>query len=321
MKRVNWNIEKVRLFVENHSDCKLVTKQYKNQNTEMEFVCDCNKTFTTTWKQFYSETIKKRQCNECGYRNSNKDTRYNIPYVNKALKSSGSIVVNSEYKDIKTPITVKCECGEVFETIPDYIINGNRRLCFDCQPKYGNRFIKGQEPHNRKPLKVFLQELKQLRGEEYQLISGYRCVKSAITLKHKCGYEWVTTADGVLNANHECPMCYGTGNSKLTRKIESWLKNNGIQYEKEYVYDDCTHIKQLRFDYAIVEHAEVKMLIEADGEQHFKPSNLFGGDKELRLTQLRDEIKDNYCKENNIKLLRIPYFDIAKVDSILQKHI
>ena len=48
-------------------------------------------------------------------------------------------------------------------------------------------------------------------------------------------------------------------------------------------------------------------LIEYDGEQHFEP---FGYDKDLSKfisTQERDAYKNQWCKENNIRLIRIPY--------------
>ena len=50
------------------------------------------------------------------------------------------------------------------------------------------------------------------------------------------------------------------------------------------------------------------MLFE-DGQQHFQPILKFGGDKKLELNQLRDKIKENYCIENNINLIRVKYCD------------
>ena len=32
-----------------------------------------------------------------------------------------------------------------------------------------------------------------------------------------------------------------------------------------------------------------------------------------KLVLLEDELKNNYCKENNIKLIRIPYYEISKI--------
>ena len=49
------------------------------------------------------------------------------------------------------------------------------------------------------------------------------------------------------------------------------------------------------------------MCIEFDGMQHFKIKEYWGGKKEFLEQQKRDHIKTNYCKDNNINLLRIKY--------------
>ena len=47
--------------------------------------------------------------------------------------------------------------------------------------------------------------------------------------------------------------------------------------------------------------------IEYDGIQHFEPVNDFGGEIEFNNIQIRDNIKNEYCKNNNINLIRIRY--------------
>ena len=65
----------------------------------------------------------------------------------------------------------------------------------------------------------------------------------------------------------------------------------------------------MRFDYFII---DINLLIEVDGEQHYRPVCFGGVTKEraelnFKKSKERDRIKDNYCKKHNIKLLRIPY--------------
>lgn len=48
-------------------------------------------------------------------------------------------------------------------------------------------------------------------------------------------------------------------------------------------------------------------LIEYDGEQHFKPVEIWGGEEKLKIQQERDKRKNQWCKENNVRLIRIPY--------------
>ena len=59
------------------------------------------------------------------------------------------------------------------------------------------------------------------------------------------------------------------------------------------------------------------MCIEFDGIQHFKPVEKFGGIKNHELIKIRDGIKNSYCANNKINLIRIPYTKLKKIDEIL----
>lgn len=72
-----------------------------------------------------------------------------------------------------------------------------------------------------------------------------------------------------------------------------------INYEVEKKFCTCKDQKELPFDFFI----NNQYLIEYDGEQHFKEDNFFNYD----YTHNHDLIKSNWCKENNIPLIRIPY--------------
>jgi len=63
------------------------------------------------------------------------------------------------------------------------------------------------------------------------------------------------------------------------------------------------------------------MLIEYDGIQHFKPIKYFGGEEKFKFQQKTDFIKNEYCKNNNIKLLRIPYWEFDNIKLILAKEL
>ena len=69
------------------------------------------------------------------------------------------------------------------------------------------------------------------------------------------------------------------------------------------------------FDYAIFIDSKLYGLIEVDGEQHYNPysfnSNKSYEEKLQRFEYIKqhDNIKDNYCKRNKIRLLRIPYYN------------
>jgi hypothetical protein len=46
-------------------------------------------------------------------------------------------------------------------------------------------------------------------------------------------------------------------------------------------------------------------LLEFDGLQHFEAVDNWGGKEGLKDTQLRDKIKNNYCRDNHLYLVRI----------------
>jgi len=94
-------------------------------------------------------------------------------------------------------------------------------------------------------------------------------------------------------------------------KIKEWLESQDIIYEQEYTFEDCRDEGNLRFDFAILdEYGNIIMLIEYDGYQHFEPVEKWGGEEYLKEIQKRDQIKDKYCKENNIDLMRITREDL-----------
>ena len=52
-----------------------------------------------------------------------------------------------------------------------------------------------------------------------------------------------------------------------------------------------------------------KYVIEYNGRQHYEPVDVFGGQKAFEEQLLRDSNLRKYCKENNWKLLEIPFYN------------
>lgn len=101
--------------------------------------------------------------------------------------------------------------------------------------------------------------------------------------------------------------------------VEQALKDNNVSFEREYCFNDCLNPKtgyKLRFDFYLPDY---NCCIEYDGEQHFKEAAIFQDSLEDR--KQRDKIKDDYCKMNNIKLIRLPYWDIDKIDKNYINHL
>lgn len=128
----------------------------------------------------------------------------------------------------------------------------------------------------------------------------------------KCGkiYQEVPNqivSDNRNRGNNPCECWKRISKGEL--KIEALLKNNNIIYEKEYKFSDCLSPKgnPMKFDYWV----NNQYIIEYDGEQHFH-SVSFGdtkkdGEEKLNLYKEYDSIKNKYCENKNIPLIRIPY--------------
>ena len=99
--------------------------------------------------------------------------------------------------------------------------------------------------------------------------------------------------------------------SKGEYKIEKVIRDLSIPFYKQYSFKDCKNINKLKFDFYIPKY---NCCIEYDGEQHFKPITFFGGEKQFNKQQQRDKVKNQYCLNNNINLIRIPYYDYDKID-------
>lgn len=137
----------------------------------------------------------------------------------------------------------------------------------------------------------------------------------------ECGHKW--NASIANRMKHKgCPKCAG---SKGEKRIMRYLEDKNISYIQEYTFPNCLsdNGRRLRFDFALLDKRKnVKCLIEYDGEQHFKPVHFTDMDEDimkqnLESCKLRDSIKDDYCKKNNVPLIRIPYTDFKNIETIL----
>ncbi len=116
-----------------------------------------------------------------------------------------------------------------------------------------------------------------------------------------------------------CPYCE---TSKGEAKIAEILDSFNITYKKQYRFDNCRSVKtknqRLPFDFAIInKEKKLVFLIEFDGEQHY--TGWHYDTKSLKSIKQNDNIKNQYCTDNNIPLLRIPYWNFDNIEQILEE--
>ena len=131
----------------------------------------------------------------------------------------------------------------------------------------------------------------------------------------KCKKEFFTSLRNFTQHGGQlCPKCSNSNESIGESYIRAYLEKHNINFEKEKWFSDCRDQNPLPFDFYI---PKMNTIIEFDGRQHFKETDHFS--YSLKMIQKHDEIKNNYCHDHNINLIRIPYTQMNKIDNILNK--
>lgn len=112
-----------------------------------------------------------------------------------------------------------------------------------------------------------------------------------------------------------CPSCRL---SKGELRVKRYLDSNDIEYIKEKRFDGCVYRYKLPFDFYLPMY---DICVEYDGRQHYEPEKYYGGMDTFNVRLIKDELRNKFCKDNNIKLLRIPYWDFENIEEILNKGI
>lgn len=351
----------VKSYIEENSNCKLLSTEYKNNTTPLDLQCGCGKIFTTNWARFKSNN--QRQCIECSY----KDIRYNYDFVKEYVESQGYEMISVEYINVRNPITVKCPNGHQynvafnsfkfgkrckqcqshqFSFVKEYVESfdykllsssyetNSEKLTFQCNKGhiYESTFAKFKDRQHRCPVckgintsdrqrKDFGEVKKMFSAEGYKVISDkYINNKSKLLVECPSGHQYKVTSANFITG-YRCPKCTESTGEKA---IRLYLEKYNIPHEQEYGFENLRGKlnSKFLFDFAVLNpDNSIKLLIEYDGEQHFIPKDFFGGEQGLIKTQKRDNIKNNYCEENKIPLLRIPYTEFENIENILQEHL
>ena len=129
----------------------------------------------------------------------------------------------------------------------------------------------------------------------------------------QCGNEVIVKKSNLFSGNTSSCGCLKESKGELL--IKQFLISHNIYFESQKSFNDCRFKEtgQLaRFDFYLPNY---NLIIEYDGQQHYKEVEIFSDD--LKTIQKRDNFKNQWCKEHNIKMLRIPYFEYNNIEKIL----
>lgn len=302
------NPHKKRLTTE-----KFISKSKELQSGEYELLTPCIKSdikvlmrhnvcgheYMTTPNSFLSGC----RCNKCFGNNARRKTHES--FVQEVFELVGDdYEVLNKYENRVSRIKFRHKkCGQVHEMLAHNFLSGQR--CYFCTL-------------NDKKLTIedVRQRVNNHLGLQYTVVGEYVNVKTKIAVRHDvCGHVFYSTISDIVYKHSSCKKC---NKSCGETYVADCLTSAGVQFEEQKKFQDLKNINHLYYDFYIPSKG---ILIEYQGEQHYRPKNFGGVSKEEAIKsfeeqQLRDNIKRDYAKNNGYTLIELSY----KLNSLEKVH-
>lgn len=274
---------------------------YTKMKSKVTIICERHKVeFTQTpEKHLMSKTGGCPGCNSIG-----KGRLTNLRFVESANIIHKNKYDYSPVNYIKSNSKVKILCKDhgIFEISPNSHLNG--RGCSKCSKNYKYK------------INELLEICNSVCGDGYTYdFTGYKNIKSKILVSCPIHSKFETSLDLILRG-YICSSC-GKKSSGENR-VSNYLTSRKLEYIRQKSFDGCIYKNKMQFDFFLPIH---NICIEYDGIQHFEPIEYFGGESTLIEQIKKDRIKNEFCENNNIKLIRIPYFKFDDIEKILDYEI
>lgn len=258
--------------------------EYLTSHTKVKIICPEHGEF----EQKPNKHLQKQGCPSCG------KTKIlgNSDFIKKAIKIHNNFYDYSltNYTHNKNKVIIICPIHGEFEQIAYNHLQGCG--CLKCS---------GRHKHDTES---FIKKSISIHGDRYDY-SKVEYVNKSTKVKIICHIhgEFEQTPNNHFNSKIGCNMCkLESTESKPCSDISILLKK--FNFEKEKRFENCKNSHTLPFDFYI---DEFNLCIEYDGIQHFKSIEFWGGESGFMKIQENDNIKNKFCNDNNINLLRIRY--------------
>ena len=273
---------------------------YVNSTTDVCIICPTHGEF---WQR-PTEHLRGKGCIKCGQAlcGEKQKQKARKTFIERCKNIHGDKYTYEKvnYVDSHTKIIVTCKKHGNFETNPNRMLNGSG--CPKCKVENSHNVLS-------KGTSRFIEEAKRVHGDlyDYSLCNYYNThTKVTIICREHGAFE---VEAGSHLARRGCPLCKEPMGEK---RIRLYLGNHKILFVRQHAI--TYQGNNYRSDFYI---PSKKLIIEYNGEQHYKPVKRFGGAKAFHRQQKRDKNVRDYCKENNIKLLEISYLQYPIIEQIL----
>lgn len=287
--------------IKTHGDTYILDEiNYIKSNLNITPICKIHGIFNITANSF----LMGHGCNKCGIEKRASVSRHvQSFFIKRAIKKHKGFYLYDlvEYVNSNTKVKIRCPLHGIFEQAPSNHVAG--QSCPICATKRVG--IEQRQTKNEFIIKAI-----KKHGDinDYDLVD-YQGNKIPVNIKcKKHDFIYKARPDNHL-AGTGCPICK---QSKGEKEIYDFLISNKIDFIKEYRIENSPY----RYDFYL---PTFNLLIEYDGSQHFRMSDHFGGEVGFIETLKRDKEKNELAKNKKINLLRIAYFNIKNIGSIISK--
>lgn len=296
------NHKKVKIFCNIHKDFF-----YQTPAMHKDGRCGCKKCYSA-YKSWYLTADIDEKLKLAAKVHDNKYI-YNIEKTKK------------EYKNFRSPIYYKCPdhlfLGELSTSVQNHT-GSQSQGCKLCGKIKAAKSCRHSHEQNMQALIGVHEEghydYSYIKEDDYETKTDEVRIFCNKLFNNGEPHGFFNQSLSMHQAGHGCNKCNTLQYSKAVKLIDKFLSDHNINFEKEKRFDECRHKNPLPFDYFL---PELNILIEYDGEQHFKPmrwskmgNKAIGkkiAEQKLKETQLRDKIKTKWAKASPYTLHRITY--------------
>ena len=295
-----WTKEKIIKFVEDNNYKFIRFIKFDKIESRIEIWCKNlnHKPYEIRFANFYHGT----RCRKCADEINSKNFSHDYEYVKNYIESYGYKLLSTEYKNLHSEIEILCDKHGVYKTTFQ-LFKMSKYKCPKCADEHKGEYHK----LNYEYIKEYIESLR------YKLLSTeYINARTNILVQCPNGHNPYFVTFDRFRRGDRCPYC---NESKGEKEIREKLNKYNINFKPQHRFDNCKWYKTLPFDFYLPQY---NICIEYDGEFHYK---MIMGYDEFINQKIRDTIKTVYCKENNIKLIRIPYWEFNNIENILIKEL
>lgn len=298
-----YTIYNLKIFIkENGLRCELLEDDNKivEEKDKLKFSCGiCGKEYYLHYNHLL--TTKKDTCNKCGYGEFAKIHTFTLEDYEKFLSETKYQLIDNVPQQYRHIHIRDSEGYKYIATTPN-IRNGKVPSKFHKRNPYTIENMKLYLKQNNYPV-ALLEDNNKTNIEVRTSYLKFKCIE--------CGNEYEATWWQVIRyQRYRCLQC-SAAQSRYEYYVEQYLIKNKIEYVYQKRFNDCRNIKPLPFDFYLPKY---NYIIEVHGEQHYYENDMFS--ETLKHRQYIDKIKENYCIDNGINYVAIPFWYIVNKHKI-----